>query len=230
MPLISEVITGFGRAYNKYEVQGVENVPRDGGALLVMYHGLVPIDFWYLGLTLFREIGRQPCALVDRWLFKTPGLRQLAEAVGSVIGEREIALKLLRDDGVLMGVSPGGVREAVAGPAKNYELVWGDRTGFAQLALDANVPIIPGFTENIEQAYISPGGDHPIFQMLYEMTRLPLVPIIGMGALPFPVKLTTWLGEPIYPEDLAEEDRTAEGLALAAKSAIEALIKKHQGK
>ena len=89
MPLISSVITGFGRAYNGYEVRGLENIPREGGALLVMYHGLVPIDFWYLGLTMYRELGRQPCALVDRWLFKTPGLKQLTEAVGGVVADRE---------------------------------------------------------------------------------------------------------------------------------------------
>src|SRR5688500_16667981 len=111
MPVITEVITGFGRLYNRYEVKGIDNVPRSGGALLVLYHGLVPIDFWYLGLTLFREIGRHPCALVDRWLFKAPLLKQLTEAVGGVIGEREIAVNLLKE-GVLVGVSPGGVREA----------------------------------------------------------------------------------------------------------------------
>jgi len=223
LPWISAAVTGFGRFYNSYEVKGLENVPTDSGALIVMYHGLVPVDFWYLGLTLYRELGILPCALVDRWLFKTPGLKQFTEAVGGVVGEKDVALQVLRE-GVVVGVSPGGVREAISGSENNYKLVWGGRTGFARLAKEAGVPIIPGFTQNIESAYKAPLAGHPLFQSLYQKTKLPLVPIVGLGPLPFPVKLTTWLGEAIYPSD----ETSVENLVDQTKASIDRLIQKHQ--
>ena len=178
LPLISKAITGFGRSYNNYKVHGLEHIPKSGGALLVLYHGLVPIDFWYLGLTMYRELNILPCALVDRWLFKTPLLKQLTEAVGGVVADREVALEVLRA-GTVVGVSPGGTREAISGSEHNYKLVWGGRMGFAKLAKEAQVPIIPGFTQNIESAYKAPFSGSAVFQKLYEKTRLPLVPIVG---------------------------------------------------
>ena len=30
-----------------YEVKGMENVPADGGALILYYHGALPIDYYY---------------------------------------------------------------------------------------------------------------------------------------------------------------------------------------
>ncbi len=223
MPVIAKAFTGFGSFYNRYEVKGLEHLPREGGALLVLYHGLVPVDFWYLGLKIYVETGRQPCALVDRWLLKTPGLAWLTRTVGGISGDREAAAQLLRE-GVLVGVAPGGVREAIAGAKHNYRLRWGKRKGFAEIALAAGVPIIPGFTQNVESLYYAPLADRPFFQKLYERTRLPLVPIVGLGPLPFPVKLTTWLGEPLRPKP----GESAEELVVRTQDAIHGLIAKHQ--
>lgn len=223
MPLIAKTITGFGEFYNRYQVRGLEHIPREGGALLVLYHGLIPLDFWYLGLKIYLETGRQPCALVDRWVTKTPGLSWLARSVGGVSANREVARDLLQQ-GVLVGVAPGGVREAISGKENNYRLVWGERKGFARLALEAKVPIIPGFTQNVESLYHAPLAGHPFFQKLYNKTRLPIVPIVGLGPFPFPVKLTTWLGPPVEPQ----EADTVDVLAERTRHAIEGLIQDHQ--
>ena len=223
LPRIAKVITGFGRVYNRYEIKGLDYVPKQGGTMIVLYHGLVPIDYWYFGLELFLKTGRNPVALVDRWLLKTPGLRWLTKAVGGIEGHREEALRLLKE-GHLIGVAPGGVKEAIKGSSKNYQLVWGKRKGFAELALAAQCPIVPGFTENVESLYKAPGVGHSFFQNLYHKTKWPIIPLVGLGPLPFPVKLTTWLGEPIYPE----ANETAEQLAERTKQAIEKLIAEHQ--
>ena len=223
MEYAAKAITRFGEFYNQYKINGLEHIPKNGPALMVFYHGLVPLDFWYFGLKLYLETGRHPSALIDRWLFKTPGLAWFARAVGGVSAEKEVALKMLKE-GRLVGVSPGGTREAISGRKNNYRLVWGNRMGFAKLALESGAPIIPGFTENVEGLYHAPFADHPFFQNLYEKTRLPLVPIIGLGPLPFPVKLTTWLGEPIFPKT----GEAPEELAARTRQAIEILIENHQ--
>ena len=223
LPRIAKAITSFGHLYNRYEIKGLDQVPKQGATMIVLYHGLVPIDYWYFGLELYLKTGRNPVALVDRWLLKTPGLKWLTKAVGGIEANRNEALRLLKE-GHLIGVAPGGVKEAIKGAKKNYQLVWGTRKGFAELALAADCPIIPGFTQNVEGLYKAPGAGSAFFQNLYKKTKLPIIPIVGLGPLPFPVKLTTWLGEPIHP--IAGE--TAEELAGRTKLAIEKLIAEHQ--
>ncbi|MBX9766188.1 MAG: acyltransferase family protein [Bdellovibrionales bacterium] len=223
LPVIAKVISKFGEIYNGFESEGDENIPDTGGALIVFYHGLIPLDAWYYGLQHYIKTGRLIRGLGDRWLFKTPVLKELVQSVGAKEGNPKTAVDLLKG-GELVGVSPGGVKEAVAGTAKNYQLVWGHREGFARVATEAQVPVIPAFTVNVESLYRSPFSDHPIFQTLYEATRLPLVPIVGLGPLPFPVKIKTVIGPPI-PFD---PNRTPKELVAETRQALEQLIAKHQ--
>lgn len=225
LPLIAKVISKFGEIYNGFESQGEENIPSTSGALIVFYHGLMPLDAWYFGLQYYLKSGRLIRGLGDRWLFKTPLLKNLVRSVGALEGSPKTAVDLLKS-GELVGVSPGGVKEAVAGTSKNYQLVWGQREGFARVATEAQVSVIPAFTVNVESLYLSPLSDHPIFQTLYEATRLPLVPIIGIGPLPFPVKVKTVIGKPI-PFD---PNRTPNELVKETRKALEQLIADHQPK
>lgn len=220
---IALAISTFGRIYNGFDCIGAEHIPQQGPALVCFYHGLLPLDAWYFGLEHYLKTGRLIRGLGDRWLFKTPGLKQLVKAVGAIEGTYPEALELLKQ-GHLVGVSPGGTREAISGTSNNYKLIWKNRTGFAKLAIEAKVDIIPGFTRNVEELYRAPFADSSIIQTLYEKTRWPILPVIGLGLLPFPVKLTTVIGKPIKydPND------TPATLSLKTKSAIENLIQSHQ--
>lgn len=126
-------------------------------------------------------------------------------------------VEILRS-GHLLAISPGGVREALISD-ETYNIVWGNRKGFAQVAIDAKVPIIPMFTQNIREGFRSLGGTR-LFRWLYEKFRYPFAPMYGG----FPVKLRTYLGDPI-PYD---PKVTAEELAEKTKNAVQALIDKHQ--
>ena len=220
---LTAAMLGFGRAWNGYEVRGFEHVPLDRPALLVFYHGLIPIDAWYFGSWFYQRTGRLIRALGERLLFQVPGLRETCLRMGVVPGTRENALKAL-SEGHLVGVSPGGVREAIAGRAREYQLVWGERLGFAQVALQAGVDIVPAFAENIDEAYRSPGVGHPAIQGFYERTRIPAVPVVGLGLLPLPVKIRTWLGPPVRP--LPGE--SPEALRERTATALTALMAEHQ--
>lgn len=108
--------------------------------------------------------------------------------------------------GDLLSIAPGGVREAQFGDNR-YQLIWGSRIGFAKVALEAKVPIIPVFTVNLREAFRSLGLGQSVFRTIYDKTRLPLVPIYGG----FPVKLKTIVGKPIpydpslSPQELADK-------------------------
>lgn len=215
-------VSALAELWNGYEVRGAENIPAMGPALFVLYHGFMPIDAWYLGAHLYHTRGKLLRGLGDRWLFATPGLSRFVREVGAIPGTRAEAVAMLQA-GEWVLVSPGGTREALTGRARQYRLWWGDRVGFAEVALAANTPLIPVFTENIEEAYRSPGVEARPIQALYEATRWPIVPLVGMGLAPIPVKLVTWLGAPVYPR----QGESAEQLKARIHSALQALMEAH---
>lgn len=58
---------------------GLENIPSTGPALLIYYHGAIPIDYYYLlsGVYLYKQ--RLIWGIGDRFLQKLPGFHILME-------------------------------------------------------------------------------------------------------------------------------------------------------
>ncbi|KAM9102203.1 DGAT1/2-independent enzyme synthesizing storage lipids isoform 3-T3 [Sarcophilus harrisii] len=210
---VATVWDGHAAVWHGYEVHGIEKIPEEGPALIIFYHGAIPIDYYYFMARIFIHTGRTCRVVADHFVFKIPA------------------------------ISPGGVREALLSD-ETYSIIWGDRKGFAQVAIDAKVgyssreirkaknpaafqrenmpifkPIIPMFTQNIREGFRSLGGTS-LFRWLYEKFRYPFAPIYGG----FPVKLRTYLGDPIPYDPMV----TAEELAEKTKNAVQELIDRHQ--
>lgn len=66
-----------------------------------------------------------------------PGFKLLLEVFSVIHGPQEECVRALRN-GHLLGISPGGVREALFSD-ETYPLLWGKRKGFAQVAIDSQV-------------------------------------------------------------------------------------------
>ena len=62
-----------GWIYHGYEVEGLENIPDDGPALIVYYHGAMPLDYYYLLAKTFLVKKRHIRAVGDKFLFSIPG-------------------------------------------------------------------------------------------------------------------------------------------------------------
>ncbi|XP_074841889.1 DGAT1/2-independent enzyme synthesizing storage lipids-like [Carettochelys insculpta] len=206
----------YGKLWHGYELHGVEKIP-EGPGLIVYYHGATPIDYLYFIARLCNLKGRLCHSVADHFTFKIPGIKLLLDIFGVMHGGREECVQILKN-GHLLGVSPGGVREAFFSD-ENYNLLWGNRKGFAQVAIDAKVPIIPMFTQNLREGYRTLGKIWS-FRWLYEYSRLPIVPLYGG----FPVKFRTYIGDPI-PYD---PNITAAELTEKAKTAIQSLRDMHQ--
>uniref|UniRef100_A0A6J0VD87 DGAT1/2-independent enzyme synthesizing storage lipids-like n=1 Tax=Pogona vitticeps TaxID=103695 RepID=A0A6J0VD87_9SAUR len=144
-------------------------------------------------------------------------MKYLFQLGACIPGSKDECVEMLKK-GYLLGISPGGAREALFSD-EHYNLLWCKRKGFAQVALEAKVPIIPMFTQNIQEVCRG-AGRKGLFRWLYEKTRFTCIPIYGY----FPVKLRTYLGEPI-PYD---PNITAEKLAEKTKVAIENLRDQYQ--
>ena len=196
-----------GWVWHGYEVEGLDNIPSEGPALIIYYHGAIPLDYYYLlaKCILFKK--RLIQAVGDRFLFSIPGWKLMMEVFHVFPGTISTCVDVLKK-GELLSIAPGGVREAQFGD-HTYRLIWGNRIGFAKVALEAQVPIIPIFTVNLRESFRSLGIGQWLFKTIYDTTRLPLVPIYGG----FPVKLKTIIGKPIpydpslSPQELA--DKTA---------------------
>ncbi|XP_042320770.1 transmembrane protein 68-like [Sceloporus undulatus] len=214
--ILSTMWDKFARFWNGYELHGTENLP-DGPALLIYYHGAIPVDYMYF-LARYFILKRRCCySIADDYLFRFPGLRSLTSVMCIMPRTKEECLNILKN-GHLLGISPGGVREALFSD-ESYKLVWHKRKGFAHLALDAKVPIIPMYTQNVREGF-RVFGRTTLARWIYEYSRLPFLPPYGG----LPVKFRTYIGEPI-PYD---PNITALELATKTKAALQSLIQKHQ--
>lgn len=208
---------GHGAIWHGYEIHGMEKIPDEGAALIVYYHGAIPIDYYYLLANVILQKGRMCHSVADHFLFKIPGFKLLLEVFSVIHGPQEECVRALRS-GHLLGISPGGVREALFSD-ETYPLLWGKRKGFAQVAIDSQVPIIPMFTQNLREGFRSLGTLR-FYRWVYERFRFPAAPVYGG----FPVKFRTFLGDPI-PYD---PNVNAAELAEKVQQAVQNLIDKHQ--
>lgn len=216
---VAAVFDAQATYWNGYEIIGLEKVPDNGPALLVYYHGALPIDMYYIIAKMLLYKKRSLKNVVATFMFRLPGFKIMLDVFGACSPTREECVKMLKD-GELLAVSPGGVREALFSD-EHYKLVWNGRLGFAKVAQDAQVTIIPVFTQNVREMFRTIKMGRRILQKLYDYTRCPLAAPIYGG---FPVKMRTFIGDPIpYDSTLTPEE-----LSEKVKLAIEDLIKEHQ--
>ncbi|XP_046857388.1 transmembrane protein 68-like isoform X2 [Xenia sp. Carnegie-2017] len=216
---VASVFDAQATNWNEYEVIGLDKIPDKGAALLVYYHGALPIDMYYIIAKMLLYKKRSLKNVVATFLFRLPGFKILLDVFGASSPTRDECVKMLKR-GELLALSPGGVREALFSD-EHYQLVWNGRLGFAKVAHEAEVTIIPVFTQNVREMFRTIKMGRRILQLLYEFTRCPLAAPIYGG---FPVKMRTYIGDPI-PHD---SRLTPEELSEKVQMAIKNLIKKHQ--
>ena len=185
-------------------VEGLENIPREQGALIVTNHGHFGIDLPVLLRLILEGTGRIVRSLGDRVVFALPIFRDLAHSMGAIEGEPEATVQLLRDDQLVL-VYPGGAKEALSGPEDAYRLQWESSHGFIRTALRAQKPVIPVAGLGNEELYVQvvsqdrvrqSGVGRFISQLLGDKYVMPIY--MGLGALPFPTDLHYIIGEPIH--------------------------------
>src|SRR5262249_12136691 len=104
----------FAQRYHRLALHGGEHIPREGAALLVSYHGPVPLDGFFMAMHHYLKTGRIIRGLTDEHFYPLPGFNWIFRTLGTIPGRPDDAVALLRA-GHLVGVYPGGVREAFAG-------------------------------------------------------------------------------------------------------------------
>jgi 1-acyl-sn-glycerol-3-phosphate acyltransferase len=195
----------------RVEVNGVENIPDEGGALLVANHagGLWALDAVMTAVAVHEEHGahRHLRMLGADLVFATPGLGALARKAGATLACNPDAERLLAS-GELVGVWPEGFKGIGKPFRERYTLQRFGRGGFVQTALRAGAPIVPVSVVGAEEI-------HPVLgnaKVLARLLNLPYFPItptfpwLGpLGLVPLPSKWYIEFGTPIETAALGDE-------------------------
>jgi 1-acyl-sn-glycerol-3-phosphate acyltransferase len=203
-PQISEVMTGaiepLAEKWFRLEVRGIENIPTDGGALLVANHsGTIPIDAIVTSYAVHKYSGRNLRPLGADLVFALPFVGQIARKAGATLACTADAERLLTT-GELAGVWPEGFKGIGKPYSERYKLQRFGRGGFVSSAMRAGVPIVPVSIVGAEEIYPLV-GNVPSLARLLGLPYLPVTPffpLLGpLGLVPLPSKWIIEFGEPV---------------------------------
>jgi 1-acyl-sn-glycerol-3-phosphate acyltransferase len=191
----------------RIEVRGIENIPTDGGALVVSNHsGTVPVDGLMTMVSIHDHAGRFLRPLGADLVFRLPIVSTMARKGGATLACNEDAERMLRG-GELVGVWPEGFKGIGKPYAERYKLQRFGRGGFVSAAIRTGVPIVPLSVVGAEEIY-------PLIGNLPSLARLlgvpyipitPTFPLLGpLGLVPLPSKWLLEFGEPIRTDEYDE--------------------------
>ena len=198
--VLSSAIEPLAEKWFRLEVRGVENIPADGGALLVANHsGTIPIDAIVTSYAVHRYSGRNLRPLGADLVFALPFVGQIARKVGATLACTADAERLLTT-GELAGVWPEGFKGIGKPYAERYKLQRFGRGGFVSSAMRAGVPIVPVSIVGAEEIYPLV-GNVPSLARLLGLPYLPITPffpLLGpLGLIPLRSKWIIEFGEPV---------------------------------
>jgi 1-acyl-sn-glycerol-3-phosphate acyltransferase len=195
------------RTWFRVEVRGIENLPAEGGGLVVANHsGTVAMDSLMTQVAVFDEHpGHRHLRMLGADLvFQTPVIAKVARKSGSTLAGNADAERLLAG-GELVGVWPEGFKGVGKPFSERYKLQRFGRGGFVSAAIRTGVPIVPCSIVGAEEIY-------PILGNMKTLARLlgapyapvtPTWPLLGpLGLIPLPSKWIIEFGVPVQTKDL----------------------------
>jgi len=230
--LVEPLLNFYYRYWFRVETEGIENVPSQGGALLVANHsGALPPD-GPMVMEAIRNEHPNPRPLYmlgENWFKGFPGVGMLTNKLGMVGAHRENAQRLLGDEGRLAIVFPEGQKGSRKVLWQRYRLRRFGRGGFVRTAIRARVPIVPIAVVGAEEAM-------PIFAHLRPLQRIsgliyfPLnhaFPQFGLaaGLMYLPAKFKIRFLEPVdmseYGPEIAEDSGAIQAIAEEIRARIQ---------
>jgi 1-acyl-sn-glycerol-3-phosphate acyltransferase len=205
------------RGYHRLEISGDLTAPEQP-VLFVANHGFGGVFDLNVAAVMAALEDMQldrPVTCLTHQMAWTLGVGRLLEPLGARPAGREVALEAFAAEHHVV-VLPGGDLDAFKSFADRNRIVFGGRTGFARLAVEAGVDIVPIVTAGAgESAYvISDGQGLARALRLDKVLRAKAIPISlslpwglsvgGAGVLPYlplPTKLTTAVLPPMRADD-----------------------------
>ena len=194
----------IARKWFRIEVRGADNIPSEGGALVVSNHsGTVPVDGLMTMVSIHDATGRNLRPLGADLVFRMPVVSTVARKSGATLACNEDAERMLAG-GELVGVWPEGFKGIGKPYAERYKLQRFGRGGFVAAALRTGVPIVPLSVVGAEEIYPLVGNIPSLARLLGVpyIPITPLFPLLGpLGLVPLPSKWLLEFGEPIRTDE-----------------------------
>jgi 1-acyl-sn-glycerol-3-phosphate acyltransferase len=209
------VVEFFYRYWFRAEVEGVENVPSSGGAMLVSNHsGALPPDAASIARAIQEEHPhpRKLNTTVEHFFKGYPLFSMLIPKIGCVPAHPANVHRLLYDEEQLVLVFPEGIKATAKPFHQRYRLRRFGRGGFVAAAMRAQAKLVPVCVVGAEEAA-------PIFAHVRPLQRLtglayfPLTPTFPWGG---PLSMLGYLPAKfrirfLEPIDMAQFDADPDG-------------------
>jgi len=218
------------RRYFRVEWEGLEHIPREGGALLVANHGgAIPSDAPVIMHGIETELARPVYGLADNLFRSLPVVGTLWSRAGGVPAHPDNAFRLLHDEQQLVLVFPEGTKGTGKLVGERYQLRRFGRGGFVEIAMRAGVPIVPIAVVGNEEAM-------PILaksSRLAKLLNVPYMPLtanmflfgpVGGLIVPLPAKFKLRVLPPVHFDVATNQDRYNRSVVLDESEAIRTTI------
>ncbi len=211
-------LRALSKLYFRAEVHDLDNIPAEGPVLLVGNHsgGTLIADTFVLAQGFYDQFGplRRFHQLAHDLVFKVPGARASLSKYGTVPASPENMRRALDRDAALL-VYPGGDHETYRPSWESSKIDFAGRQGFAKLAIELGVPIVPIVAIGGQETalFLGQGRDLARRLRLDSLFRLKVFPAqvappFGLTILDMPGRLP--LPSKIVVRALAPIDLTAE--------------------
>jgi 1-acyl-sn-glycerol-3-phosphate acyltransferase len=236
---ISVVLDAFralGRHYFRAQVQGLENVPASGPAMLVGNHsgGIMPFDTFITLAAIWDRLGpdRPVHLLAHDLLWHDPVGRRLCAKFG-MLRATPASARLALDAGRLVLVYPGSDLDSWRPFTERNRVRLGGRQGFLRAAVSAQVPVVPVVSVGThEQLVVLSTGEWLAsllgFKRVVRSAAFPIVWALPWGVtsgflpyLPLPAQTTVRVGSPLGWPHLGPADLDRPGVLDACYREVE---------
>ena len=208
------------------EWEGLEKIPKDGGALLVANHAAaIPSDAPVIMHGIETELERPVYGLAEHLFKALPFVGTMWSRVGGVAAHPENAYRLLREQQQLVLVFPEGTKGTGKTYDERYQLRRFGRGGFVEIAMRAGVPIVPiavvGAEESMPILFKIPAIAKALGMPYAPVTANQLLfgPLLG-SVLYFPAKFKLRVLDPISFDVPPEQDRYSKSRIMDEAEAI----------
>lgn len=218
------------RHWFRVEWEGLEHIPREGGALLVANHGgAIPSDAPVIMHGLETELSRPVYGLADNLFRSLPVVGTLWSRTGGVPAHPDNAFRLLHDEQQLVLVFPEGTKATGKLVTERYRLRRFGRGGFVEIAMRAGVPIVPIAIVGNEEAM-------PILaksKLLAKLLNVPYAPLtanmllfgpLGGLIMPLPAKFRLRVLPPVHFDVATNQARYNRSVVMEHSEAIRSTI------
>jgi 1-acyl-sn-glycerol-3-phosphate acyltransferase len=202
--LLLATLRPIAEKWFRVEVRGADNLPAEGGALVVSNHsGTLPVDGLMTMVAIHDRTGRFLRPLGADLVFRLPFVSSLARKGGATLACSEDAERMLAA-GELVGVWPEGFKGIGKPFAERYKLQRFGRGGFVAAAVRTGVPIVPLSVVGAEEIYPMIGNASSLARLLGVpyLPITPTFPLLGpLGLVPLPSKWLLEFGEPVRTDE-----------------------------